>query len=160
MAANSFRAAAPGFLSSTHKRATEAKQQCLLTQGLHGGHGRLAHALRWDARGADARLAWHHALLLESGPPLFLQLLLNLVDFLRQQVVILRLRARREGKEDVRGAETLRTSRSGRNGGPARWVFKVRRRVRARALPSCSPTRTCRPRLCARTRPGSPSVGP
>lgn len=98
MAANSFRAAAPGSSTTTHKRATEAKQQCLLTQGLHGGHGRLAHALRWDARGADARLAWHHALLLESGPPLLLQLLLNLVDFLRQQVVILSLRGATGGK--------------------------------------------------------------
>lgn len=66
---------------------------CLLTWGLPWGHGRLPHARRalWEARGGNARLPWHHALLLESRPPLFLQLLLNLVDFLGQQVVILRL---------------------------------------------------------------------
>lgn len=34
------------------------------------------------------------------------------------------------GERGVRGAETLQTSHSGRNGGPALGVFKVRRRVR------------------------------
>lgn len=128
--ANSFRAPRSEILEPDAQVCDRCKTACLLTKGLHRGHGRLAHALRWEARGADASLAWHHALLLESRPPLFLQLLLNLVDFLCQQVVILRLGGGGGGKEDVRRAETLQTSHSGRNGGPARGVFKARRRVR------------------------------
>lgn len=77
----------------TEKCVREVKTVCLLTWGLPRGHGRLSHAGRplREAWGGYARLAWHHALLLESCPPLFLQLLLDLVDLLCQQVVILRL---------------------------------------------------------------------
>lgn len=66
---------------------------CLHTWRLPRGHGQLSHAgrpLREAWRGY-ARLSRHHALLLESRPPLFLQLLLDLIDLLCQQVVILRL---------------------------------------------------------------------
>lgn len=98
----------------TFKEVCEGgKTVCLLTWGLPWGHGRLPHARRtlWEAWGGNARLAWHHALLLESCPPLFLQFLLNLVDFLCQQVVILRL----EGMQDNRGRILLHTSQQCRN---------------------------------------------
>lgn len=86
--------------ANTDKHVREVKTVCLLTWGLPRSHGRLSHAGRplREAWGGNARLARHHALLLESCPPLFLQLLLDLVDLLCQQVVILRLESiRHEG---------------------------------------------------------------
>lgn len=65
----------------------------LRTERLSRRHGWLTHARRplWKTRGGNARLARHHALLLESCPPLFFQFLLDFVDFLCQEMVVLRL---------------------------------------------------------------------
>lgn len=51
-------------------------------------------------------MAWHHALLLKSGPSLFFQLLLNLVDFLCQEVIIFTLEYQTKS-EDISAHMTL-----------------------------------------------------
>lgn len=119
---------------------------------MHRGHWGLAHARRTlrEARGRNAGLAWHHALLLEPCPPLFFQLLLDFVDLLCQKVVVLRLEAAQQ-----EGGRKLHNTN---NKHPIYCTFL--HPPFEGCLPCCLPTRTCLPLLSERRPPNSPSACP